>query len=118
MTYTRKTENGYIISLSTDDAPSGGNITKDEYNGLMELYRSKPKAPAGYDYRLKETLEWELYEVPKPEAPEGSGYTEAQLLAMTNAELEQILYGLGITASMNKANMVRLILAAQGGDGA
>lgn len=114
MTYTRKTENGYIISLSTDNAPSGGNITQDEYNGLMELYRSKPKAPAGYDYRLKETLEWELYKLPQPETTEG-GYTEEQLRAMSSAELEGILSSLGIKASMNKDNMVRLILAAQKG---
>lgn len=46
-----------------------------------------------------------------------AGYTESALLGMTNAELETILAGFGISASMTKANMVRLILAAQGGDG-
>lgn len=43
-------------------------------------------------------------------------YTEDELSAMTNAELEIILAGMGISASMNKANMIRLILSLQGGD--
>ena len=44
-------------------------------------------------------------------------YTEAELSAITNAELEIILAGYGVSASMNKANMVTLIMALQGGDG-
>ena len=41
-------------------------------------------------------------------------YTEDELSAMTNAELESILAGMGISANMNKANMVTLILSLQG----
>ena len=41
------------------------------------------------------------------------GYTQDALEAMTNAELERILYSLGISANMTKANMVTLILALQ-----
>ena len=40
-------------------------------------------------------------------------YTQEALEAMTNAELERILYSMGISASMTKANMVTLILAMQ-----
>ena len=40
-------------------------------------------------------------------------YTEEMLMQMTNAELEQILYGYGRTANMNKENMVDLILRLQ-----
>ena len=40
-------------------------------------------------------------------------YTEDMLMQMTNAELEQILYGYGRTANMNKENMVDLILRLQ-----
>lgn len=48
----------------------------------------------------------------------GAGlYTEDELSAMTNAELEIILAGYGVSASMNKANLIRLILSLQGGDG-
>ena len=42
-------------------------------------------------------------------------YTEDELSAMTNAELEFILAGYGVSASMNKANLIRLILSLQGG---
>lgn len=40
-------------------------------------------------------------------------YTQEMLMQMTNAELEQILYGYGRTANMNKENMVALILRLQ-----
>ena len=40
-------------------------------------------------------------------------YTEEMLMQMTNADLEQILYGYGRTANMNKENMVDLILRLQ-----
>ena len=40
-------------------------------------------------------------------------YTQEALEAMSNAELERILYSLGVSASMTKANMVTLILAMQ-----
>lgn len=43
-------------------------------------------------------------------------YTREALEAMSNAELERILYSMGISSNMNKANMVTLILAMQGGD--
>ena len=43
-------------------------------------------------------------------------YTREALEAMTNADLEIILAGMGISANTNKANMVTLILAMQGGD--
>ena len=43
-------------------------------------------------------------------------YTREALDAMTNAELERILYSLGVSANMTKANMVTLILAMQGGE--
>ena len=42
-----------------------------------------------------------------------TAYTEDMLMQMTNAELEQILYGYGRTANMNKENMVALILRLQ-----
>ena len=41
------------------------------------------------------------------------GYTQEMLMQMTNADLEQILYGYGRTANMNKENMVDLILRLQ-----
>ena len=46
----------------------GIEITETEYNEIREIIRSKPAAPVGYSYRLTESLEWELYEL--PEMPE------------------------------------------------
>ena len=43
-------------------------------------------------------------------------YTREALEAMTNADLEIILAGMGVSANMTKANMVTLILAMQGGE--
>ena len=44
-------------------------------------------------------------------------YTQEALEAMTNADLERILSGMGVSANMTKANMVTLILALQECDG-
>ena len=38
------------------------------------------------------------------------------ICAQTYSDLEIILAGMGVSASMNKANMIRLILSLQGGD--
>ena len=43
-------------------------------------------------------------------------YTRESLEAMSNADLEIILAGMGISSNMTKANMVTLILAMQGGE--
>lgn len=41
----------------------GKEITEAEYNHILGILRNKPTAPSGYDYRLTEELEWELYEI-------------------------------------------------------
>jgi hypothetical protein len=46
---------GYIVGISQDR----GEDT-EEYNRIMNAIKSKPTAPEGYTYKLKETLEWEL----------------------------------------------------------
>lgn len=60
--YRKNTENGYIISLLKGDV--GGNITEEEYNEILSVIRTKPTAPEGFDYRLREDLSWELFEMP------------------------------------------------------
>jgi hypothetical protein len=42
----------------------GKEITEAEYNHILEIIHNKPTSPEGYGYRLTETLEWELYELP------------------------------------------------------
>lgn len=105
-------ENGYITGIGI---ASVGNISEAEYTQILDALQSRPTPPTGYDYRLRTDLTWELVELPT-EPDEPTVYTQQTLEAMTNAELEQILYGYGITASMNKSNMIRLILDAQGGE--
>lgn len=109
----KELKNGIIVSVG-EGARNGITISDSEYETILLTIQSKPTAPDGYGYRLRTDLTWEMYEMPEQtEDEQKHGYTEEDLATMTNAELEQILYGLGITASMNKANMIRLILAAQ-----
>lgn len=110
MRYYKIINDGYITAYGTGSG--GEEISQGEYDTLCAAMADRPTPPDGYDYRLTTDLVWEQYELPD----EGrSLYTEDVLQTMTNAELEQILAGFGISANMTKANMIRLILAAQGG---
>ena len=110
----KEIENGIIVSTG-ESLTNGTTISNGEYDSILQTIQNKPSADDGYDYRLKTDLTWERYELPKQETSESTAaaYTEADLAAMTNAELEQILYGYGRTANMNKENMVALILRLQ-----
>lgn len=44
-------------------------ITAEEYTNILSMLRNPPAAPEGWGYRLTESLEWELYELP-PEDPD------------------------------------------------
>ena len=46
----------------------GERITEDEYNHIKSMISNRPAAPEGFGYRLTESLEWELYELPEEEA--------------------------------------------------
>lgn len=48
----------------------GKEITEDEYNNILEIIHNKPTAPDGYGYRLTDSLDWELYELPTEETEE------------------------------------------------
>lgn len=60
--YQKNIENGYIVSIVS--GTSNGNISEEEYNTILNVIRNKPTAQKGYDYKLKEDLTWELYELP------------------------------------------------------
>jgi hypothetical protein len=45
-------------------------ITSEQYNEILTMLRNRPTAPDGYGYRLTESLEWELYELPTEEGEE------------------------------------------------
>lgn len=79
--YQKNVENGYIISIVTPC--DNGNITADEYNAILAAIHSRPAAPAGHGYRLREDLTWELYELPAVE-PEDEDATEDDYRAALN----------------------------------
>jgi hypothetical protein len=55
----------------------GKEITKDEYDRIKTIIDARPEAPASFAYRLTETLDWELYELPVVEDEEELTETEA-----------------------------------------
>lgn len=110
MRFFKNTNEGYITCISTFIGEI--EITKAEYDEILGLIRSKPKAETGFDYRLTADLTWELVELPETEE-ETTAYTAEQLNGMTNAELSAICSEMGISGSMTKANMIALILDKQ-----
>lgn len=63
MRYYKLINDGYLVAVGT--GAGGDEITKVDYNEMLEIIRNKPIAESGYDYRLRaDTLEWELVEVP------------------------------------------------------
>lgn len=90
-------------------------ITETEYNAILSVIRNMPTAPDGYGYRLREDLTWELYELPIVE--EAETITAEQLADMSNAELKTIMADMGIGGTMNKDNMIALIMSKQNENG-
>lgn len=66
--YYKNIENGYITAISTG---SGGvEITQEEYDEILRMIQSRPIPEAGYDYKLRTDLTWELVERPVDEDPD------------------------------------------------
>ena len=113
---------GKLVSIGTG---SGGiEITVEEYEELSSEIKEKAvlvsDLAAGKisEVEIREDWREEIVRRAEDTAQETAAvYTQTALQAMTNEELETILAGFGISASMNKENMVRLILAAQAVDG-
>ena len=62
MRYYKIITDGYLVAVGSGSG--GAEIAEAEYNNLLEIIHNKPIAESGYDYRLREDLEWELYELP------------------------------------------------------
>ena len=111
---------GNLKAIGTGDG--GVEITEKEYAALSAEIAEKAALVAAL--AAGEITDAEICEDWRDEIVRRAGeinagkdlYTEAELSAMTNAELEIILAGYGVSASMNKANLIRLILSLQGGD--
>ena len=97
--------NGYIIAISNKNDDDETRLARDALG-------RKPEETETHGYRLRDDYTWEQYEK-QSISTDKTQYTKDDLSAMSNAELEQILYGYGRTANMNKENMVALILRLQ-----
>ncbi len=75
--FYKKVANGYITMFG--EGKGATEISESEYNRLKEVMHTRPDAPSGFDYRLKEDLMWELYELPPVEESEEA--TEADYQA-------------------------------------
>lgn len=62
MKYFKMIENGYIVLVGTNCG--GTEITKQEYDEIMEVIRNKPVVAEDFDYKLTKNLKWERFEIP------------------------------------------------------
>ena len=97
--------NGYIIAISDKNDDDETRLARDALG-------RKPEETETHGYRLRDDYTWEQYEK-QSISTDKTQYTKDDLSAMSNADLEQILYGYGRTANMNKSNMIDLILRLQ-----
>ena len=68
MKYYKTVADGYIHAIEQRESPATSEeITEAEYNRIKAIIDNRPTAPEGYGYRLTESLEWELYELPPAE---------------------------------------------------
>ena len=58
-------KNGYIVIVG--EGIGGEEITESEYNEILSAIQSKPAGTETTDYRLREDLTWEEYEIDPPE---------------------------------------------------
>ena len=69
MKYYKQIDGDYVAAIGV--VKRGGNITKAEYNRLLEIIRNCPEAPEGYQYKLRNAdYQWELVELPPEPDPE------------------------------------------------
>ena len=82
MRYYKMVDNGYIPAIGTGDGYT--EITEAEYNDILTVIRNKPALTDTMDYRLREDLTWEAFEVePEPEPePDDSDKAEAYDILM------------------------------------
>ena len=120
MRYYKLTDaDGKLTAIGTGDG--GTEITAEEYTALYTDIADKTvlvaKLAAGEITAadIRETWREEIIRRAETEKMQlqTTVYTQEMLMQMTNAELEQILYGYGRTANMNKSNMIDLILRLQ-----
>ena len=120
MRYYKMTDaGGKLTAIGT--GAGGVEITAEEYTALSAEIAEKAALVASLaageitEADIREVWREEIIRRAETEEMQlqTTVYTEEMLMQMTNADLEQILYGYGRTANMNKENMVDLILRLQ-----
>ena len=76
MYYRINIEDGYIHGVAKGVSFENSNATEDEYNRIVDIIKNTPTAPDGVYYRLRENLEWELFELPPFEDEEMATETD------------------------------------------
>lgn len=115
--YKMTDADGNLTAIGTG---SGGvEITAVEYAALSAEIAQKSALVASLiageiaEADIREDWRDEIVRRAEALSERAESYTKEALEEMTNAELERILYGMGVSANMTKANMVTLILAMQ-----
>ena len=121
MRYYKMTDaEGKLTAIGTG---SGGvEVSAEEYAELSAKITHKANLVASLaageitETDIREDWREEIVRRSAAVSASADTYTRDALEAMTNADLEIILAGMGISVNMTKANMVTLILAMQGGE--
>ena len=66
--YYRIDRDGYLLAVGV--GLGGTEIGEGEYAAIAAVIGDRPTPPAGYDYRLRSDLTWELWELQEPEETE------------------------------------------------
>ena len=121
MRYYKMTDtDGKLTAIGT--GVGGTEIAAEEYAELSAEITAKAALVASLaageiaETDIRDDWREEIVRRAAAVSASADNYTREALEAMTNADLEIILAGMGISANMTKANMVTLILAMQGGE--
>lgn len=60
--YYKNINDGYIIGIGIGLGDE--QITEEEYENILSIIRNRPEPEAGYSYKLRVDLTWNLVEVP------------------------------------------------------
>ena len=121
MRYYKMTDSeGNLTAIGT--GAGGVEISAEEYAELSAEIAEKAALVASLiageiaEEDIREDWREEIVRRAAAISASAETYKREALEAMTNADLEIILAGMGVSANMTKANMVTLILAMQGGE--
>lgn len=115
--YKQCAADGTLLAIGT--GAGGTEISAEEYAALSAEISQKAALVADLvagtltAEEVREDWSEEILRRAEALRQQTAAYTQEALEKMTNAELEEILGQMGVSANMTKANMVTLILALQ-----